>query len=50
MSASLKREFEQRLEEVKKRGEEELDEHLDAQTRRILGHNRRLAEELRMHS
>lgn len=39
----------QRLEELKRSQEEELEERLDAGVKRILAANRRLAEELRLH-
>jgi F0F1-type ATP synthase membrane subunit b/b' len=39
----------QKLEELKRSQEEELEERLDAGVRRILGANRRMAEELRLH-
>jgi F0F1-type ATP synthase membrane subunit b/b' len=39
----------QRLEELKRAQEEELEERLDAGVKRILAANRRLAEELRLH-
>lgn len=44
-----RKEYEQRLEEVKRAQQEEVDEKLDASVKRVLGQNRRLAEELRLH-
>lgn len=39
----------QRLEELKRCQEEELEARLDASVKRILGANRRMVEELRLH-
>lgn len=39
----------QKLEELKRSQEEELEERLDAGVKRILAANRRMAEELRLH-
>ena len=39
----------QKLEELKRAQEEELEDRLDAGVKRILAANRRLAEELRLH-
>jgi hypothetical protein len=39
----------QKLEELKRSQEEELEDRLDAGVKRILAANRRLAEELRLH-
>ncbi|XRB07516.1 flagellar/basal body protein [Pycnococcus provasolii] len=44
-----KKEYERRLEELKKASEEDVDERLDASVKRILQQNRRMAEELRLH-
>ena len=44
-----KKEYEQKLEELKKVSEENIDERLDASVKRILQQNRRMAEELRLH-
>lgn len=48
-NARLKHEYEQRLDELKKGAEEDIDERLDASVKRILQQNRRMAEELRLH-
>ena len=45
----MRKEYEQRLEELKKSAEEEIDERLDASVKRILQQNRRMAEELKIH-
>ncbi len=45
----MRKEYEQRLEELKKSAEEEVDERLDASVKRILAQNRRMAEELKIH-
>ncbi|KAI8465996.1 MAG: hypothetical protein J3K34DRAFT_74210 [Monoraphidium minutum] len=47
--AKMRKEYEQRLEELKHAQDEELEERLDASVKRILAHNRHLAEELRLH-
>lgn len=47
--AKMKKEYEQRLEEVKKSQEEVMDDKLDASIKRILQQNRKMAEELKMH-
>ncbi|MEW5297752.1 MAG: hypothetical protein WDW36_000936 [Sanguina aurantia] len=49
LNTRLRKEYEQRLEELKKSAEEEVDERLDASVKRILSQNRRMAEELRVH-
>jgi F0F1-type ATP synthase membrane subunit b/b' len=49
LNTKQRKEWEQRLEELKKAAEEEVDERLDASVRRILQQNRRMAEELRIH-
>eukprot|EP00976_Prorocentrum_cordatum_P089659 1187811-Prorocentrum_minimum.AAC.1 len=48
-NTKLKKEYEQKLEELKKSCEEDIDERLDASVKRILQQNRRMAEELRLH-
>ncbi|KAF8055841.1 MOV10L1 [Scenedesmus sp. PABB004] len=47
--SATRREYEQKLEELKRSQEAELEERLDAGVKRILAANRRLAEELRLH-
>eukprot|EP00775_Hariotina_reticulata_P008448 gene8448-8632_t len=49
LHSKMRKEYEQKLEELKRSQEEELEERLDAGVRRILGANRRMAEELRLH-
>ncbi|GLI63274.1 hypothetical protein VaNZ11_006179 [Volvox africanus] len=49
LNTRMRKEYEQRLEELKKSAEEEVDERLDASVKRILGQNRRMAEELKIH-
>ena len=44
-----RKDFEQRLEALKRSAEEDIDERLDATVKRILQQNRRMAEELRLH-
>ena len=48
-NTKLKKEYEQKLEDLKKSAEEDIDERLDASVKRILQQNRRMAEELRLH-
>jgi len=48
-NTQLKKEYEQKLEELKKSAEEDIDERLDASVKRILQQNRRMASELRLH-
>ena len=45
----MRKEYEQRMEELKKSAEEEIDERMDASVKRILQQNRRMAEELKIH-
>ena len=45
----LKRDYDLRLEDLKRAADEDIDEKLDASVKRILQQNRRMAEELRMH-
>mmetsp|Transcript_7946 Transcript_7946/g.21214 ORF Transcript_7946/g.21214 Transcript_7946/m.21214 type:complete len:473 (+) Transcript_7946:53-1471(+) len=49
LNQKQRKEWEQRLEELKKAAEEEVDERLDAAVKRILQQNRRMAEELKIH-
>ncbi|GIL78286.1 hypothetical protein Vretifemale_7734 [Volvox reticuliferus] len=49
LNTRMRKEYEQRLEELKKSAEEEVDERLDASVKRILAQNRRMAEELKIH-
>eukprot|EP00197_Chlamydomonas_leiostraca_P014815 CAMPEP_0202874320 /NCGR_PEP_ID=MMETSP1391-20130828/25171_1 /ASSEMBLY_ACC=CAM_ASM_000867 /TAXON_ID=1034604 /ORGANISM="Chlamydomonas leiostraca, Strain SAG 11-49" /LENGTH=436 /DNA_ID=CAMNT_0049555731 /DNA_START=78 /DNA_END=1384 /DNA_ORIENTATION=+ len=49
LNTKQRKEWEQRLEELKKAAEEEVDERLDAAVKRILAQNRRMAEELKIH-
>ncbi|KAL6746692.1 flagellar/basal body protein [Haematococcus lacustris] len=49
LNTKQRKEWEQRMEELKKAAEEEVDERLDASVKRILQQNRRMAEELRIH-
>ncbi len=49
VNTRMRKDYEQRLEELKKSAEEEVDERLDASVKRILAQNRRMAEELRIH-
>lgn len=49
LNAKMRKEYEQKLEELKRSGEEELQERLGAGVKRVLGQNRRLAEELQLH-
>jgi len=48
-NTKMKKEYEQKLEELKKACEEDINERLDASVKRILQQNRRMAEELRLH-
>jgi len=48
-NTKMKKEYEQKLEELKKSCEEDIDDRLDASVKRILQQNRRMAEELRLH-
>jgi hypothetical protein len=43
----MRKEYEQKLEELKHSQDEQLDERMDAGVKRILASNRRMAEELR---
>ena len=45
----MRKEYEQKMEELKKSADEEIDERLDASVKRILAQNRRMAEELKIH-
>lgn len=45
----LKRDYDLRLDDLKRAADEDIDEKLDASVKRILQQNRRMAEELRMH-
>eukprot|EP00878_Enallax_costatus_P020445 GHUV01021618.1.p1 GENE.GHUV01021618.1~~GHUV01021618.1.p1 ORF type:complete len:529 (+),score=207.60 GHUV01021618.1:406-1992(+) len=49
LHAKMRKEYEQKLEELKRSQEEELEERLDAGVKRILAANRRMAEEMRLH-
>eukprot|EP00955_Chlamydomonas_euryale_P111011 366031-Chlamydomonas_euryale.AAC.15 len=49
LNTKMRKEYEQRMEEIKKAAEEEIDERLDASVKRILHQNRRMAEELKIH-
>jgi F0F1-type ATP synthase membrane subunit b/b' len=49
VNTKMRKEYEQRMEELKKSAEEEVDERLDASVKRILQQNRRMAEELKIH-
>ena len=48
-NTKLKKDYEQRLEKMKRNVEENIDERLDASVKRILQQNKRMAEELRLH-
>ena len=48
-NTKLKKEYERKLEDMKRSAEENIDERLDASVKRIMGQNRRMAEELRLH-
>jgi F0F1-type ATP synthase membrane subunit b/b' len=45
----MRKEYEQKLEELKRSQEEELEDRLAAGVKRVLGQNRRMAEELQLH-
>ena len=49
INSKMRKEYEQRMEELKKAADEEIDEKLDASVKRILQQNRRMAEELKIH-
>jgi len=49
LNTKIRKEYEQKMEELKKSAEEEIDERLDASVKRILQQNRRMAEELKIH-
>lgn len=49
LNTKIRKEYEQKMEELKKAAEEEIDERLDASVKRILQQNRRMAEELKIH-
>ncbi|GAX85577.1 hypothetical protein CEUSTIGMA_g12992.t1 [Chlamydomonas eustigma] len=49
LNTKMRKEYEQRMEELKKSADEEIDERLDASVKRILQQNRRMAEELKIH-
>jgi hypothetical protein len=48
-NTKLKKDYERKLEDMKRSAEEDIDERLDASVKRILQQNRRMAEELRLH-
>ena len=45
----MRKEYEQKMDELKKSTDASLDERLDASVKRILQQNRRMAEELKIH-
>ena len=49
LNAKMRKEYEQKLEELKRSQEEELEDRLAAGVKRVLGQNRRMAEELQLH-
>ena len=49
LNTKMRKEYEQKMEELKKSADEEIDERLDASVKRILAQNRRMAEELKIH-
>ena len=49
VNTKMRKEYEQKMEELKKSADEEIDERLDASVKRILQQNRRMAEELKIH-